>query len=456
MSSYTGFKNLEQLIAKAGGPVKLLRSSQVGAYVFPVVPPEYTNYGDEQYAWRHGCAFLELSYHQTDLYVYGPGALPLLSRVGINNFRKFPPKRAKQLVACSPDGYLIADGMCFHLEQDYFRIAGSPLISDWVQYNAGNGKYDVELHRDETVSFRPGDPEIYIFQVQGPLALEMMRDVTEGTLPEIGFFHIGDIKIKGRNVRALRHGMAGEHGFELFGPWSEQQIVRDAIYQAGAKYDMKKVGGLAYPMTAVESAWLALPLPAVYHSEATKPYREWLSPMHIESQASLGGSFYSENVMDYYVDAYGMGYERFIDFEHDFIGREALKERGKQPRRKKVTLVWNSDDVTEVIRASLFSSDHPAKRIHLPLAAHATFHYDQVLRGGKHTGTSHFAAYTKNVHAMLSVAIVNEEDSVPGTPVTVLWGETNPMRPNIEKHEVREIRATVAQAPYFEKVIKKD
>ena len=45
-------QNLESVLKAAGNPVKMLRNSQIGAYVYPVVPSEFTNWRDEQRAWR--------------------------------------------------------------------------------------------------------------------------------------------------------------------------------------------------------------------------------------------------------------------------------------------------------------------------------------------------------------------------------------------------------------------
>jgi vanillate/3-O-methylgallate O-demethylase len=45
-------KNLEQLLQETGNTVDMLRNSQIGAYVYPVVPNEFTNWRDEQRAWR--------------------------------------------------------------------------------------------------------------------------------------------------------------------------------------------------------------------------------------------------------------------------------------------------------------------------------------------------------------------------------------------------------------------
>jgi hypothetical protein len=57
-------QSLENLIQSAGSPVKLLRNSQTGPYVYPVVPPEFTNWRDEQRAWQETCVLYNQSYHQ--------------------------------------------------------------------------------------------------------------------------------------------------------------------------------------------------------------------------------------------------------------------------------------------------------------------------------------------------------------------------------------------------------
>ena len=55
------YKNLEEALQAVGNPVKLLRDSQIGPYAFPVVRSEFTNWRDEQRAWRESCALLDLS-----------------------------------------------------------------------------------------------------------------------------------------------------------------------------------------------------------------------------------------------------------------------------------------------------------------------------------------------------------------------------------------------------------
>ncbi len=94
-------QSLEDALQASGSPVERLRNSQIGPYAFPVVRPEFTNWRDEQRAWKETCALLDQSHHMADLYIEGPDALKVLSDLAINSFKNFKVNQAKQFVACN-------------------------------------------------------------------------------------------------------------------------------------------------------------------------------------------------------------------------------------------------------------------------------------------------------------------------------------------------------------------
>jgi vanillate/3-O-methylgallate O-demethylase len=183
-----------------------------------------------------------------------------------------------------------------------------------------------------------------------------------------------------------------------------------------------------------------------------KAYRQWLSSKSYEATASLGGSFYSDNIEDYYLTPYDLGYGPFVKFDHEFIGKAALEKLSANPKRKKVTIVWNGEDVTRAIGTLYQGSGNIAKYIDLPLANYSTLPYDKVLKNGKTVGVSTYTGYTFNERVMLSLGIVDVEHSEPGTEVTVVWGEEGggSTKPTVERHKQIEVRATVAAVPYAE------
>jgi glycine cleavage system aminomethyltransferase T len=314
---------------------------------------------------------------------------------------------------------------------------------------------DVEVVRNVSWSVTQAPRDVFRVQVQGPNALALMHDATDGQLPEISFFGIGQFKIAGVDVRALRHGMAGEPGFEIYGPWDQQQAVRETLERAGERYAMRKIGALAYSTTGTQSGWMPMPLPAIYDGAAMKPYREWLDQYFLESVASLGGSFVSDKISDYYVDPVEVGYGMLADPNRDFIGREAVMERVRNPRRKKVTFVWDQDDTMACLRSGLFETAATrAKSIAIPNPMYATFQYDAVMRGGDVAGLSQWCCHTPNANTFLSLGTVDVALAEPGTELTLLWGEPGSKRKTVEAHGLREIRVKVAPAPFFEKIIK--
>jgi glycine cleavage system aminomethyltransferase T len=445
-------QSLESLLRAVGDPVTLARNSQIGPYVYPKVPSEFTNWRDEQHAWRETCCLFDQSHHMTDLTIKGPDALKLLSDTGVNSFATFAVDKAKQFVACNHDGYVIGDAILFYLDENVFSLVGRPSAHNWVQYHGETGDYDVTFERDERSAVNPTGRRLYRFQVQGPTAMEVLEKATGGNVPEIKFFNMGELTIAGHAVRALHHGMSGVPGLELFGPWAEGDDVRAAVVEAGEEFGLAQVGSRVYATNTLESGWIPCPLPAVFTGDDLKAYREWLPANGYEATGSLGGSFYADSIEDYYVTPHELGYGSFVKFDHDFTGREAL-EKMSEPRRKKVTLAWNGDDVTRAM-GTMFQKEGRAKYIDLPLSNYSTWPNDKVLSDGEMVGVSTFSGYSSNESTMLSLAIVDVDKSEPGTEVVLVWGEEGggSSKPVVERHVQTEIRATVSPVPYAEVV----
>jgi glycine cleavage system aminomethyltransferase T len=444
-------QTLEDALQAAGNPVDLLRNSQIGPYAFPVVPSEYTNWRDEQRSWRETCALFDQSHHMTDLHIEGPDALELLGDLAVNSFASFRVDQAKHFVACNHEGYVIGDAILFYLDKNRLRLVGRPSALNWVQYHGETQDYDVSIERDERSAVNQGRRKSYRYQVQGPNAVKVIERATGKPAPDIKFFNMDVFTIAGKKVRALRHGMVGQPGWELFGPWEQGDEVKAALIEAGRELGLRQVGARTYPTSTLESGWIPSPLPAVYTGEKLKAYRQWLPAKSYEGTASLGGSFYSTSIEDYYLTPYDLGYGFFVKFDHDFVGRKALEKLAASPLRKKVTLAWNGEDVTRAF-GGLFGGDKAAKYIDLPLANYATLPYDEVRKGGKRVGLSTYTGYTCNERAMLSLAIVDVAVSEPGNEVTVVWGEEKggTTKPTVERHAQIEIRATVGPVPYGE------
>jgi vanillate/3-O-methylgallate O-demethylase len=446
-------ETLEQKIRRAGNPARMLRSNPAGYYEFPM-RPEYTSWQEEQQAWKETAVLFDQSFHMTDVYFEGPDVRRLFSDVGINSFATFGAGKAKQLVACNEDGYLTGDAILFAWSDHKVSLVGTPGLPNWVQSHAERGGYDVEITRDERTVDNEGRRLLFRYQLQGPLALQVVEKAHGGPVDHIKFFNIGEFTIAGVTVRALNHTMTGipgqeMTGLEITGPSEQGPAVLEALLRAGEEFGLRHGGGISYPTTALESGWLGLYVPAIYTGEATRGHREWLRGAGWEGSASLGGSFVSDDIRDYYLTPWDVGHGRVLRFDHDFIGRSALEKMADRPHRRKVWLIWNDDDVAAVMASSLFGGENRAKYLSVPNAGYVTFLYDEVRAGGRLVGLSNRTSYTVNIGHVSSLAVIDEAEVRDGAEVTVTWGEPDggASRPTTERHAQLPVRATISTRP---------
>ncbi|MEP9380748.1 hypothetical protein [Nocardioides sp. KR10-350] len=440
-------ESLESAIARAGSALDLLRNWPARPFTLPIVA-EHTDWQSEQRAWRESVVLMDQSHHMNDLFLRGDRAVDLLRDLGVNSFRNFGPGHAKQYVVTNHDGFYIADVVLTHLPDGTLNMVGAKVAMDWVRYHGKVGGYGVEFEFDPNSAARePGrPPKQYRYEVQGPFAKDLMSKVLGQPVPDVKFFHMVEIEIAGHAVQVLRHGMAGQPGFELFGPWEQGEQVRQALLDAGREFELRQVGSKAYSTANLESGWIPPTVPAIFTGEQSRGFREWLVPTGL---GALGGSLSRDTIEDHYLTPYDLGYDKIVSFDHDFVGHEALEKMAAEPPRRRVSLIWESEDVTGTIMGSLFNSRQlPAKLVNLPKARYATYQQDAVLNSGELVGVSMDAGYVANERVFLSLASVDNAHAEPGTQVTVVWGE-RPVssKPGVEPHRQVEVRATVAPAP---------
>lgn len=443
-------ESLEHAMADVDNPVEMLRNSPVGSFTFPVLPDVHTNWIEEQRAWRESVALADQSFHMTGLTITGPGAVSLIARLDIGDYENFHPGDAKQFLPCNPDGATIGDGVLFYLDENELFVIGAPTTPNWVQYHAETGDEDVDIKRHGSALEleEQEDPTYFRYEVQGPDAIDVIEDVADEPLPDIAFFDFDTFSIAGHEVRGLRHSMSGEAGLEIWGPFEHADEIKRTIMEAGQPYGIRHLGTRAYRSSGPMSGWVEFQLPAIYTGEEMRSYREWLGADSPEAASSLGGSFQSDDITDYYMSPLELGHADRIDFDHDFIGRDALAEQIENQQRTKVSLFWDGDDVVDVY-ASLFRDGETHKYIDMPYPGWAVAHYDEVRADGEHVGISKWPAYNYNERTVISMASIDLEYTDPGTELTLTWGEPEAAerKPNVERHVETEIDVTVGPVP---------
>ena len=295
----------------------------------------------------------------------------------------------------------------------------------------------MELGVDPSSDYRGGaDPVLFRYQIQGPNAPAIIERAFGRPVPETKFFHSAGVSLGGRRFRALRHGMDGQFGYEFIGEYKDGGFVHEALVKAGDGLGLIETGALSLGFAAVESGWVAAPIPGIYAGADLRAYREWLPLASWEGQHPIYGSYFSPDIEDYYVSPYELGYGKSISFNHDFLGRDALQSaHGQGVPRTKVTLELNPDDVREVFGADPgYIMDLGRYRIEA---------------GGGPAGVGVHGVHVPRLGKILWLSLVASEYAAPGTQVELVYG--NHPGPGTDPGAdlgFARLRATVQFAPY--------
>ena len=433
----------------------MLRSSRTGIYVYPVVAPEFSNWRDEQRAWRDSAVLFDQTHHMDELTVEGPQAEAFLAHTGINAFANFELNRAKHFVPVTPSGHVIGDMIIFRERADKFVLVGRSPTANWLRFQAAYGNWNVRLDYDPRSDSRPDGERVirghYRFQIQGPDAPQLFEKINGGPIPDIKFFHVDHINVGSKRVQALRHGMAGAPGLEIWGPYADKHYVRSVIMDAAQEIgvNLLPVGSRAYSTNTLESGWIPSPLPGIYTGDGMMAaYRDWLGADSYEAVGSIGGSLVSDNIEDYYVNPFELGYGFYIGWKKDdFIGKAALAAMRDKANRKRVTFEWNREDVLAVIASGL-EQGTPYKWLDFPQPNYASSSADKVMRDDEMVGMSMFNGYSFNERCFLSLGVVAPLVEI-GDVLTLVWGEPDASgQTSVEAHKQAEIRVRVSPTPY--------
>ncbi len=140
-------------------------------------------------------------------------------------------------------------------------------------------------------------------------------------------------------------------GFEFIGPWADAEAVKDALMSAGEQSASSTSARSPTPRPAWRAAGSPRRCPPSTPTRTCSTTASGCRCSASRGKRPLNGSFFSEDIEDYYCTPYELGYGRSISFNHDFIGRDALEKAKENVRRTKVTLVFDPEDVRAVVGA---------------------------------------------------------------------------------------------------------
>lgn len=361
----------------------------------------------------------------------GPDAAKLLSDLSINDVYNWKPGRCKHLVALTDDG-LIANHQLFYKDSNNrFRATAGCIYPYHKALKSGNYKCK------NTV--RP----LFIFQIAGPLSLTILEKVSQTSLRDVQFLDFKPVRFPeiDAGLEIFRIGMSGTLAYEIHGDLEYGPAVYDLIYQAGKPMGMKRIGWKDY---AINHTFGGFPQITVNFQVALYRDPEFRAdaPLALECRGSVDPG----NLRARFRTPVECRWEWMAKFNHEFVGRAALEEEIAHPKRRVVSLEFNSEDLADVYKSQF--TDDPYEYMNMPCAdvKGAGGHQDYVVDGeGNEIGYSANPTYSSHYRTMVAHAIIDIGRIEEGKEVYVKWGEYG--------KKIKLLRATIKQFPYIHDVM---
>jgi vanillate/3-O-methylgallate O-demethylase len=419
---------------------------------FPI-PAEYNGWEKESLSWKKTCYLhVFLSGFMQDLVVKGPDAEAMLSKMCVNNFspESFKIGRAKHIIACAPNGKIIADGLCLRLAEDEFHTYNMEPV---VNVYANSGDWDVE-------KIEPTYDKDFVFQIAGPRSLEVVENVIKQDVHDLKFMEFVPAKVLGYEVRVLRLGMGGTLSYEIHGPMEHIFEIYDEVMKVGEPYGMERLGILTYMCNHTEDGYPQVGEHFIGDWEDDPAVKNFVTKGGTVDFGNLtcplNGSFAREGRQAYYLNPIEAGWRKSIYWGHDFVGKDALRKiADSDDTYQVVTLEWNSEDVLKVF-ASFLDDD--------PEVSHYMIFPQNMLENGSGSlgnfidrvedadgnlvGKSTGRIYTLYYKKVISMGFILPKFAKLGTELTVIWG-------NDDERQIP-IRVKVARYPYLDLTPNKD
>ena len=329
----------------------------------------------------------------------------------INKFDVFEVGHEKHVFSTNEDGKLIMEGIAFKLAEDEILLTGG-LAMNADSLAAGELAVEVE---DVTA-------QQYCYHVQGPNSRKVLQKVLGEDISDIKFTWFRNCTLNGHEVRIFRGGMSGELGYEVHGDSAFGSADWEAIVEAGQEFGIEQLGYRSMPFN---------------HLEAYFP-TQWVD--YIPASFPAPNDFVQNNLFHNPIEYHWGGR---IDFEREFVGREALLAEKENPTRVGVMLEWNSEDVMKIF-ASLFDDEEDSIDLP-PLPVARTHTYDEFLlpvlsQDFQFIGICTNRGYSVRTKKFVSLTQIDAAYAEPGTQVQVKYGAEG-------KRQIM-LRATVLPVPY--------
>jgi len=259
------------------------------------MPVRFTSIQQEHEAVRTAVGLFDVS-HMGNLWFRGPEAAQALSKVTTADATAMKDGGTKYTSFLREDATIIDDTYLFRTPQGFHVVPNAGMHGQVVEWIRKHTQANIDDVSDTTC----------ILALQGPKAKDVLQKLVTADLATLKPFRCAMLSVAGSPpVLVSRTGYTGEDGFEVMPPAAWGEKMWRAMMEAGKPSGIQPVGLGARDTLRLEKGYC------------------------LAGHEFAGGRTPLEASMD-----------RFIHWDHDFVGKEALqKQRARGGYEKLVGLV---------------------------------------------------------------------------------------------------------------------
>ncbi len=242
-------------------------------------PDSFTDPVEEYWAMRRNAGLWDVTGEEV-VEITGPDAMTLTARCLPRKLGRLKDSTGLFGFLTYPHGGVVEDGIISRFHEEKLWWVGGPGPAEvWLAAQAHGLNVAVRSFLDQ----------IHLCAVQGPKSRDILQAVTDEDLSGVPWFGMTEARVCGIETVITRTGFTAELGFDLHIAVDRALEVYQGLREAGEPQGMVLCGSQAMNIRRMEAAIL-----------------------------NIGAE------IDWTTTPLELGWERMIDWERDFIGRDAL------------------------------------------------------------------------------------------------------------------------------------
>jgi aminomethyltransferase len=215
------------------------KHTELGAKMVPFagynMPLQYEGLIKEHQQVRASVGVFDVS-HMGEFIVRGEGAFDLVQSVSSNDVSVLVDGKIQYSCLPNETGGIVDDLLVYRIDEDTYMLVvnASNIDKDWAHISKYNTQ-NVEMINisDQTT----------LLAVQGPNAAKALQLLTEINLEEMVYYTFEKGVFAGvENVLVSATGYTGAGGFEIYFENEHADKIWNAVFEAGADFDIKPIG----------------------------------------------------------------------------------------------------------------------------------------------------------------------------------------------------------------------